>query len=211
MRSCPSMFGIQTPPVFPGARIGLLGGSFNPAHAGHRQISQIARRRLDLDVVWWLVSPGNPLKDKRQLEPLHNRMSVARTVAGARWISVTDFETQLGSPFTIDTLQFLSRRYRQAHFVWLMGADNLATLHKWRNWRAITATFPIAVIDRPGWHLRAVSSPAARLLARSRLAPERASDLPMRPPPRLVMLTGPLTPASSTAIRAERRMTPSSQ
>ncbi len=201
----PSIFGIPTPPAPPGARIGLLGGSFNPAHAGHRQISEIARRQLGLDAVWWLVTPGNPLKDKRDLAPLVHRLDEARRVAAASWITATAFEAALGSPYTIDTLRFLKLRHPSAQFVWLMGADNLATMHRWRAWREIATTFPMAVVDRPGWHLRALSSPAARAFARAQLREANAAMLPQRASPAWVMLTGPLSPLSSTAIRAKQR------
>jgi nicotinate (nicotinamide) nucleotide adenylyltransferase len=189
----PSIFSVPTPPAPPGARIGLLGGSFNPAHEGHRQISDIARRRLDLDAVWWIVSPGNPLKDKRDLVPLALRLVEARRVAAVPWITVTAFETALGSAFTVDTLRFLSCRHSRTHFVWLMGADNLASLHRWRAWREIAAVFPMAVVDRPGWHLPALSSPAARALARNRVSDSAAATLPNLTAPAWTMLTGALT------------------
>jgi nicotinate-nucleotide adenylyltransferase len=205
MQPRPSIFAVPTPPAPAGQRIGLLGGSFNPAHAGHRQMSEIARQRLRLDAVWWIVSPGNPLKDRRELASLTTRIAEARRIAAAPWITVTAFEARLGSPYTIDTLRFLKDRHRGCHFVWLMGADNLATLHRWRSWRSIAATFPMAVVDRPGWHLRAISSPAARAFARQRYTEETAAALPYATAPAWVMLTGPLSPQSSTAIRARRR------
>ncbi len=167
-------------------------------------MSEIARRRLDLDAIWWMVSPGNPLKDKRMLLPLSRRVEEARHVAAAPWIKVTAFEAGLGSPYTIDTLRFLSNRHRRAYFVWLMGADNLATMHRWRAWREIAAVFPMAVVDRPGWHLKALASPAARTFAPGRIAMADAATLPVRAAPAWVMLTGPLSPLSSTAIRANR-------
>lgn len=205
MRPRPGIFAVTTPAAPPGARIGLLGGSFNPAHDGHRQISEIARRRLGLAAVWWLVSPGNPLKSKGELAALGDRIAIARQVAAAPWIEVTGFEAALGSAYTVDTLQFLARRHPNTEFVWLMGADNLATLHRWRSWRQIAATFPMAVVDRPGWHLAALASPAARALARDRLPEAEARRLPELTPPAWVFLTGPLSSRSSSAIRAARR------
>jgi nicotinate-nucleotide adenylyltransferase len=196
---------IRLPPAAPGQRIGLLGGSFNPAHAGHRQISAIARRRLRLDQVWWLVSPGNPLKAHHDLAPLDQRLAQARRVAAARWITVTGFEAQLGSPYTVDTLAFLAARHPQTHFVWLMGADNLAQMHRWRDWRRIVTLLPIAVIDRPGWHLGALASPAARALARHRIDQRYAASIAHHAAPAWTYLTGPLSSLSSSMIRAGGR------
>jgi nicotinate-nucleotide adenylyltransferase len=191
---------VRLPPVAEGRRIGLLGGSFNPAHAGHRQISDIARRRLRLDAVWWIVSPGNPLKAHGDLAPLAERLVVAQRVAGPH-IDVTTFEAELGSPYTAETLRFLRARAPRVRFVWLMGADNLAQLHRWRAWRRIATLMPMAVIDRPGWHLRALSSPAARALARHRTDPRDATGLATQLAPAWTYLTGPLSSRSSTALR----------
>ena len=198
-------FAVRTPPAPPGVRIGLLGGSFNPAHAGHRRLSEIARRRLGLHRVWWMVSPGNPLKPTAELAPLATRLAEARRIANARWIEVTAFEADLGSVYTFDTLTFLRARYPRAEFVWLMGADNLATMHRWRAWSRIAETLPMAVIDRPGWHLRALASPAARRFAGHRISEASARKVVAADPPVWTMLTGPLSTLSSTAIRAVRR------
>ena len=197
-------FAVRTPPAPPGARIGLLGGSFNPAHSGHRQVSEIARRRLGLTRVWWIVSPGNPLKSHAELAPLPTRLAEARRVAGSGWIEVTAFEADLGSVFTVDTLDFLKARYPQVQFVWLMGADNLTTMHHWRSWRRIATLMPIAVIDRPGWHLKALASPAARGFARQRAPASSAGCIVTTRAPAWVILTGPLSTLSSTVIRASR-------
>ncbi|MDX2204388.1 MAG: nicotinate-nucleotide adenylyltransferase [Hyphomicrobiaceae bacterium] len=183
-------------------RIGLLGGSFNPAHGAHVLITETAIKRLRLDRVWWLVSPGNPLKSRKEQAPLCERLARARSLARDTRVRVTAFEADLPTAFTASTLAFLRRRHPQPHFVWLMGADNLATIHHWRAWRSIFALMPVAVIDRPGWHLRALASPAARALARARLPADEAPTLPLRRPPAWVFLKGPLSDLSSTAIRS---------
>ena len=150
------------------SRIGLLGGSFNPAHGGHRRISLFARRALGLDAVWWLVSPGNPLKPRAGMAPLAARLGSARKQARRAPIVPTAIERELGTRFTLDTLRALRRRYPKARFVWLMGSDNLAQFHRWRRWREIARTMPIAVIARPGYDARAAASPAAAWLGRYR-------------------------------------------
>ena len=149
---------------------GLLGGSFNPAHGGHRRISLFAIGALALDEVWWLVSPGNPLKPKAGMAPPAARFAAARALARRAPIRVTAIERELGSPFTIDTLRALQRRWPKRRFVWLMGSDNLAQFHRWRNWRAIARAMPIAVIARPGYDAAAIASPAMAWLRRYRVA-----------------------------------------
>jgi nicotinate-nucleotide adenylyltransferase len=193
---------LRAPLAPPGARIGLLGGSFDPAHAAHRLISETARRKLGLDAVWWLVSPGNPLKTHRPSASLEQRVDHSRRVANARWIIPTGLEADLGTVYSADTIAALVRRFPQSHFVWLMGADNLAQFHRWRRWRDIQRMVPIAVIDRPGQHFYALASPAARAAARHRLPEADARRLPMTSAPAWVFLTGPLSPLSSTALRA---------
>ena len=199
-----SLFTPATPHALPGMRIGLLGGSFNPAHAGHRRLSEIARRRLGLDRVWWIVSPGNPLKRHDDLAPLDARVAEARRVAGAHWIEVTAFEAALGSVYTVDTLTFLRARHPRVHFVWLIGADNLASIHRWRHWTDIFAQMPVAVTARPGWQLYALASPAARTYSSARRPEREAATIAARKPPAWVLLTGPMSGLSSTAIRAGR-------
>jgi nicotinate-nucleotide adenylyltransferase len=164
-------------------------------------ISEIALKRLGLDQVWWIVSPGNPLKSRAGEAPLTQRVALARAMARDARIQVTDFEKDLPTPFTASTLAFLRQRRPGTHFVWLMGADNLASLHRWRDWHSIMKLLPVAVIDRPGWHLRALASPAGRAFAQARLPQERALRLPMAKPPAWVFLTGPLSDLSSTALR----------
>jgi len=193
---------VRLPPLAPGLRVGLYGGSFNPAHAGHRHVSRLALRRLALDRVWWLVSPGNPLKDRSHLPEAARRAEGARAVAREPRIAVTDFEAGLGVRYTRETLAWLTDRHPEVRFVWIMGADSLASFHRWRGWREIAARMPFAVIDRPGYTLKAMASPAARLLAASRIDEPAAPTLADRPPPAWVFLHGPRNSLSSTALRA---------
>ncbi|WP_230532802.1 nicotinate-nucleotide adenylyltransferase [Microvirga roseola] len=190
-------------------RIGLYGGSFNPAHAGHRHVSLLALKRLELDRVWWIVTPGNPLKDTGELASTAERAAGAEDMAGHPRIDVTTFEEEIGARYTVDTLAYLTRRYLGVRFVWIMGADSLASFHRWRGWRRIARTMPIAVIDRPGWTLKAVRSPAATALSPWRIGEEQASALPSFEPPAWVFLHGPRSHLSSTALRRLRRTSPS--
>ncbi|HZU62302.1 MAG TPA: nicotinate-nucleotide adenylyltransferase [Novosphingobium sp.] len=151
-----------------GPRIGLLGGSFNPAHHGHRHISLGALRALGLDEVWWLVSPGNPLKEAAGMAPLAARFASARAAAARAPIRVSAIEREMGTRFTLDTLRALARRYPARQFIWLMGADNLAQFHRWRGWRQIARIMPVAVIARPGYDATALASPAMAWLRRFR-------------------------------------------
>lgn len=192
------------PPHAPGLRIGLLGGSFNPPHAGHRHISLIALRRMELDAVWWLVSPGNPLKDNSALPPLATRMAWARDVAHHPRIHVSGIEEKLGNRYSLDTVKALQQLCPGVHFVWLMGADNLVHFDRWRGWRELAERIPIAVIDRPG-ALNATHGRAAQALARYRLPEHRAKNLALTPIPAWIFLHGPLSPLSSTALRNQRR------
>jgi nicotinate-nucleotide adenylyltransferase len=182
-------------------RIGLMGGSFNPAHAGHRLAALAALRRLRLDRVWWLVTPGNPLKDNARLPPLADRVAAAQAVAGHPRIVATGVEEALGTRYTYDTVEDLARRCPGVGFVWIMGADNLIQFHRWQRWRGIAAALPIAVVDRPGATLTALRSPAAQALARFRLPEEDARALPFARPPAWVFLHGPRSPLSSTRLR----------
>lgn len=183
-------------------RVGLLGGSFNPAHAGHLHISREALRRLRLDEVWWLVSPQNPLKPSRGMAPLATRVAEARAVARDRRIQVTDIEAALGTRYTADTLKALQRRFPHIRFVWLMGADNLTQIPRWQRWTGIFETLPIAVFDRPTYSLRALAGKAAQRYARRRLPAAAAATLPSGKPPAWVFVRCRLHPASATAIRA---------
>ena len=196
---------VKTPLAVAGQRIGLLGGSFNPPHRAHVAISETALKRLGLDQVWWLVSPGNPLKGHADLAPLTDRLAACRRLAAAHpRIKVMAPEAALGSTATVVVLAFLRRRFPGVRFVWLMGGDNLAGFHRWAAWRRIAALMPIAVLDRPHWRLGALASPAAHALARARLGGGRAGALARARPPAWADLTLRLAPESSTEIRGRR-------
>ena len=188
----------------PGMRVGLYGGSFNPAHEGHAHVAETARRRLQLDRVIWLVSPQNPLKAAHETAPLETRLAAARAIARGRSMIVSDAETRLGSQYTIDTIQALQARFPGVDFVWIMGADSLASFHRWRGWTQIMAQVPVAVVSRPWISLKSRSSPAARRFAGARVSLLEAKLLPGAKPPRWVFLTGPLNFQSSTALRARQ-------
>ncbi|UDQ91866.1 nicotinate-nucleotide adenylyltransferase [Xanthobacter autotrophicus] len=196
----------RLPFVTEGLRVGLFGGSFNPAHAAHRAASLLALRRLGLDRVWWLVTPGNPLKDNRALPPLEERIAIARAVAHHPRIDVTGFEAGIGTRYTYETLAYLVRRLPGVRFVWIMGADNLAHFDRWQHWRGIADLVPIAVVDRMGQSLAATASPAAQALARYRLGEHEARLLADCAPPAWVFLHGLKSPLSSTGIRAARAL-----
>jgi nicotinate-nucleotide adenylyltransferase len=185
----------------PGLRIGLLGGSFNPPHAAHLAISLYAMKRLKLDRVWWLVTPGNPLKDIGGLAPLDRRLEAARALARHPRIDVTGIEAAIGTSYSHATIRWLKARCPGVHFVWIMGADNLGNFHRWRNWQTIFRQIPIAVLDRGGVGLEAFAAPAASAFARYRLPQRQASSLPAKRPPAWVLLHGLKSPLSSTAFR----------
>ena len=191
----------RLPPSAPGMRIGLLGGSFNPPHEGHALITRLALRRLALDRVWWLVTPGNPLKSLTGLAALNSRIEAARRLDVRPKVIITDIEAQIGSRFTHDTLRWLKRRAPGVRFVWIMGADNLRQFHLWRHWRLIADLVPIVVVDRPGSTLKAISSPAGAVLARWRVPEQDASRFTTMQPPALLFLHGPRSNLSSTALR----------
>ena len=184
-----------------GPLTGLLGGSFNPAHGGHRRISLFAIRALGLDELWWLVSPGNPLKPKVGMAPLAARVASAQVQARRAPIRVTAIERELGTRFTVDTLRALQRRYPKRRFIWLMGSDNLAQFHRWRDWRGIARAMPIAVIARPGYDGAAVASPAMAWLGRFRRSPAALHNPARRSAPALYLLRFDPDPRSATAIR----------
>jgi nicotinate-nucleotide adenylyltransferase len=204
-KSAAASFGsvtVKPPSVARGQRIGVMGGTFNPPHGGHALISRTALRRLDLDQLWWLVTPGNPLKHHGGLPKVSERMEMCRRLAPDTRMRVTAFEEGLATPYTAATLAFLLRRHRDVHFVWIMGADNLASFHRWQHWRDIAASVPIAVVDRPGWRLRGLASPAAHWMRRNYVPESRARALLTRDAPAWTFLTGPLSGLSSTGIRA---------
>jgi nicotinate-nucleotide adenylyltransferase len=185
-------------------RIGLLGGSFNPAHAGHRHIIDLARRCLRLDQVWLLVSPGNPLKPQRGMAPLGERAASARTIADGRRIVASTIELAFGTRYTVDTLRRLLQRFPRVRFVWLMGADILEQLPRWRRWLEIVRRIPFAVLPRPGYNHRALAGRAARRLACARRPMPTAAVLADLAAPAWVFLRVPQHGASASAIRASR-------
>lgn len=183
-------------------RVGILGGSFNPAHSGHRAISLAAIRALGLDEVWWLVSPGNPLKPAEGMAPFDARLASARRMSRRAPIRARDIETRLGTRYTVDTIAALVRRYPKARFVWLMGADNLAQFHRWRDWRGIARRVPIAVIARPGYDGIARAAPAMGWLRRHQRPAGQAKRWTEWSLPALVLLRFRPDPTSATALRA---------
>jgi len=197
---------VVLPPHGPGMRIGLFGGTFDPVHDAHRGASLLAMKRLGLDRVWWLVTPGNPLKDTRGLAPLAQRLKAAHALAHHPRIDVTDLEAQLGVRYTYQTVAYLRRRRPDVHFVWIMGADNLRSFHRWQRWRDIAALVPIAVVDRLGPSLYATAGVSSQALAYARLPESAARTLPERRPPAWIYLHGLKSPLSSTALRAARAL-----
>jgi nicotinate-nucleotide adenylyltransferase len=184
-----------------GMRVGLLGGSFNPPHLAHRAVSLFAIKRLKLDRVWWLVTPGNPLKDNGALHMLEERAEAARRMANDPRIDVSCLESVIGTRYTVDTVNYLRRRLSGLRFVWIMGADNLAQFHRWQHWQRIASQMPIAVIDRPPQSFRALTAPAAQALARYRLPENEAGRLADYRPPAWVFLSGLKMNLSSTGLR----------
>jgi nicotinate-nucleotide adenylyltransferase len=193
----------RLPPVARGLRIGLFGGSFNPPHEGHRAASLLALHRLGLDWVWWLVTPLNPLKDPQNVAPLAQRIEAARAVARHPRIAVTGIEAALGTRYSYETVAQLRRRCPGVHFVWIMGADNLATFHHWKRWRDIAALAPVAVVDRPGSTWATVHSPAGAALSRYRYPESEGRAFVTAEPPAFIFLHGPRSELSSTALRAQ--------
>ncbi|SDR19216.1 nicotinate-nucleotide adenylyltransferase [Rhizobiales bacterium GAS191] len=192
------------PPHGAGLRIGLYGGSFNPPHEGHRHVALMALRRLQLDRLWFLVTPGNPLKDHNGLASLEARLAATRRVVAHPAIDVTGVEAALGSELTIDTIAALRSRLPRLRFVWIMGGDNLASFHRWHRWRDIAALVPIAVVDRPGATHAALRSVAGQALERYRIPESAAATLAGRRPPAWVYLHGRRSNLSSSALRAAK-------
>lgn len=193
--------GVQQPVAKPGQVIGLLGGSFDPAHAGHVHITTTALKRFQLDQVWWMLSPGNPLKEHGPA-PLADRIKAASAVMQHPRVRVTDIEAQLGTRYTADTLAALQARNPGVRFVWLMGADNLAQFHLWQDWRWIMDNVPIGVLARPGDRIAARLSKAAKVYAHARIAGNAAQTLGHRTAPAWCFINMPLSAQSSSAIRA---------
>ena len=186
------------------ARIGLLGGSFNPAHCGHRHISLEAMKALGLDEVWWLVSPGNPLKEgAKDMAPFEARFASAQHIARGAPISVSDFESREGTRYTIDTVRRLKARHPEHRFIWLLGSDTLPDFHKWRDWKDLTRELPIAVIPRSGYDSAAHAARAMGWLERFVQPPDQASHWTEWSAPAILFLRLPPDPTSATAIRAQ--------
>jgi len=197
--------GLLLPGAAEGERIGLLGGSFNPAHEGHLHISRLALDRLELDRVWWLVSPQNPLKAEAGMAPFSERLAAARAVAaGDPRITVTDIERQLDTRYSADTLKALKALCPRARLVWLMGADLLGQIDRWKGWRDLFRSVPVAIFARPTYSLRALDSRAARRFRRYRIDRSRAGALADMDPPAWVFLNTPLNWQSATRIRRRR-------
>jgi nicotinate-nucleotide adenylyltransferase len=193
------------PPHAPGMRIGLFGGTFDPPHEAHLGASLLALKRLKLDRVWWLVTPGNPLKNTSGLAPLQTRIDAARALTQHPRIDVTGLEAVINTRYTYDTILWLKARCPGVRFVWIMGADNLRSFHRWQRWRDIARLVPIVVIDRLGPSLYATASPAGVALASSRIPEQDVATLPDRKLPAWTFLHGLKSPLSSTALRALRQ------
>lgn len=193
--------GWQVPAAPPGSVVGLLGGSFDPAHAGHVQITLAALQRFGLDRIWWLVSPGNPLKDHGPA-PLDQRLAAARALMRHPRVVVSDVEALLGTRYTAQTLRALVALRPDLRFVWLMGADNLAQFHLWQDWTSIMAQVPVGVLARPGQQLAGRMSKAARVFSAARLPARDARLLGRKPAPVWCFADLPLSDLSSSAIRA---------
>lgn len=185
----------------PGMAVGLLGGSFDPPHAGHAHITREALKRFGLDAVWWLISPGNPLKT-RGPAPLARRLEAARRVMDHPQVEVSDLEARLGTRYTAETLERLFGHYPGVRFVWLMGADNLAEFHRWDRWQWIMQNVPVGVLARPGQRISARMSPAALRFRRSRIRGREAARLCVAEPPAWCFVNVPMVDISSTELRA---------
>jgi nicotinate-nucleotide adenylyltransferase len=194
----------RLPPHARGQKIGLFGGTFDPPHQAHLAASLLAMKRLGLDAVWWLVTPGNPLKDTRKLAPLKTRIAAIHALTHHPRIYVSSIEEAIGTRYTFETVRYLHTRCPGVHFVWIMGADNLRSFHRWQKWRGIAEMVPIAVVDRLGPSRYAANSTAGQALARTRITEGAARSLATRKPPAWVFLHGLKSPLSSTALRAQR-------
>jgi len=195
---------LRMPHTEKGMAVGLFGGSFNPPHAGHALVAEIALRRLRLDRLWWIVTPGNPLKNSHELAPLAERIRLSEAVAGDPRVEVTAFEASYHARYTADTLALVKARNPGVDFVWVMGADNLRDFHRWQRWRQIVLTFPIAVIDRPGATLSFLSSVVAKTFDYARVDEGDAPILARMRAPAWTFIHGPRSSLSSTALRAQR-------
>jgi nicotinate-nucleotide adenylyltransferase len=195
---------LKAPPFGDGQRIGLFGGSFNPAHYGHYSVALYALKTLELDFVWWMVSPQNPLKDPAETGEYAARLAGTRAIAHHPRFQVTDIEKQMGTRTTAETLRGMAPLLKRGKFVWIMGADSFANLHRWHDWLDIAATLPLAVLARPGFSLRALGGPAATRFSEAQLQAAAAPKLAGMKPPAWCFIPMPLRPESSTAIRKAR-------
>ena len=193
---------LRMPHAGDGQSVGLFGGSFNPPHEGHLRVSELALTRARLDRIWWIVTPGNPLKDHGELAPLSERISACRRIATDPRIEITAFEAHHKVRYTADTLAILKRMRPRINFVWIMGADNLGSFHRWQNWRKIASMMPIIVVDRPGSTFSMQASLAAHWLSRYRIDEDDSELLPTMKPPVWTFLHGPRSAQSSTKLRA---------
>jgi nicotinate-nucleotide adenylyltransferase len=194
---------LRMPHAERGMVVGLFGGSFNPPHQGHGLVAEIAIKRLGLDQLWWIVTPGNPLKDRSALLPLSERVALSERLAKHPAIKVTAFERDLGTSYTADTLARVKACNPHVHFIWIMGADSLKTFHRWQKWQDIARTFPIAVIDRPGATLSFLSSKMAKTFDFARIDEDDSRALWKKTAPAWTFIHGPRSRLSSTAIRAK--------
>ena len=192
---------LRIPPAASGLKVGLYGGSFNPPHEAHRHVALTALKRLGLDWVWWLVSPGNPLKDPDQLAELDQRVRAVRRVARHPRFAVTAFEAAEGLVYTADSIAHLQSRRSGVKFVWIAGADSLAGFHHWKNWQRIFEAVPVAFVDRPDFSLAPISSTAGQVFSAARVDESDASRLADSDAPAWVFLHAPLNPLSSTQLR----------
>lgn len=200
-RDEPAASYLRMPHVEKGMQVGLFGGSFNPPHAGHVLVAEIALRRLQLDQLWWMVTPGNPLKSRSELAPLSERIRLSEEITSNPRIKVTAFEAAYRIRYTADTLALVRARKPGVDFVWIMGADSLRDFHRWQNWREIMLTFPLAVIDRPGSTLSLLSSVAAKTFDYARVDERDAALLARMKAPAWTFIHGPRSTLSSTALR----------
>ena len=196
---------LKIPAAGDGQRIGLFGGSFNPPHEGHLHLCDLAFKRLELDQIWWMVTPGNPLKNVSGLPPLNERIEHCLEIVCDPRIRVTGFEARYNVRFTADTVRLVKKLRPRQKFVWLMGADNLAGFHNWQDWRGIASNVPIAVIDRPGSTLAYMSARASLVMSRYRVDEEDASLIANMKPPAWTFLHGPRNMLSSTVLRSRSR------
>lgn len=197
---------LRSGPSYAGRRVGLLGGSFNPAHQGHRAVSLFALKRLGLHEIWWLVSPQNPLKSSKNMASFSTRLAASKAMANHPKIVVLDLENETHTLYTVELLRALKKRYGRTHFVWLMGADNLKQIPKWRNWAAIFNLAPVAVFRRPSYVAGCRQGKAAQRLSRSwRAVGTEGRGLALKPAPIWTVLDNPLNKLSATKIRERLR------